>query len=216
MLINYRAPALVERQSALPLVRGAPPDRGGGPDAQRARSRLVDPAVVQGQDRVHRAHRRSGLVDVFQTPFGRRARCPASSCTRAWPTASCRTGSCVRLPSRTGIAAVARRRVARRPDWPRCCPFTRRRPARARWQRLGWTWFALCRRSRAALWLNMVAAARRRWGSRSFRHRLRYFVEDREKRKVKGCSADTCRRTSTTQLLANPELGASSAARAAR
>ena len=60
---------------------------------------------LQGQGRV----RRPGRLGPASTCFRRRsatARCPAFSCTRAWPTASCRTGSCAPAPRWTAVAAT--------------------------------------------------------------------------------------------------------------
>ena len=68
---------------------------------------LLDPAVFKDKI-VFIGLTASGLLDVFGTPMStsRTARCPASSSTPAWPTASWRTGSSGRRPSRSRIGAI--------------------------------------------------------------------------------------------------------------
>ena len=130
---------------------------------------LVDPAVFKDKI-VFVGLTASGLVDVFQTPFAA-APCPGSSCTPAWPTASCRTGSSRRRP---GAAAAARDAVGAAGAsgcWPALLPFA----AAGRAPRLADGRLDAGLRSsafRGGLWLNLVAAAAGDGARAVCRHRL--------------------------------------------
>ena len=147
----------------------------------------------------------SGLVDVFQTPFGSRRRCRASSCTPASPTASSRTASSVRRAVDRG--ARGRARGGSSIGLLAALPAVRgARPAR-RWSLIGgWTCVRALQRSRAACGCH-GAAARWRWRFALFaRHRLPLLRRGPREAESQAAVRPIRLEGRLQQLLAHPEL----------
>ena len=207
MLINYRAPALVDGTRPYRLVRGAPSDLRRKTSCSAARSRLVDPARFRRTRSSSSASRRSGLLDVFQTPFGKQtdAGHPAArehgrqhpvrpvhaSGGRAQPRPWQSLAGAVLVGLLTVAAAVHRgARPARCSRWPAG-------RVRAR------------RRSSGGLWLPMAGPARRRWRSRcSAAPRIGTSSRTARSGKSRGLFGRYVSRDVYAQLLERPGAGA--------
>ena len=200
MLINYRAPVLVNEQSPYTMYEArhliAAEDQ-----LQRGETPDLDPAVFKNKI-VFIGHTASGLVDVFQTPFGR-SLMPGIQ-LHASIADSILANRFIRpaLP-RTGVAAVlvAAAVVGLLAAF---LPFAAAVAGTLAGLAL-WTGVAL-QRFEDGLWLPVaapqLAMALSLFGGTAYR----YFVEDREKRKVKGLFGRYVSRDVYAQLLDNPGL----------
>ena len=130
---------------------------------------------LQGQDCLHRADR----VGPGRRVHRRRsatAPCPASSCTRAWPTASCRTDSSAARPRSARVTATIARRARRSGCWRRSCRSAARGRDAAAMSAAG-RWFAV-ERLRGRPVAHLVAAAGGVALALFAGTAYRYFVED--------------------------------------
>jgi adenylate cyclase len=200
MLIDYRAPALPDGSSPYPryelrhilksedlLLSGEKP--------------LVDPVVFKDKI-VFIGLKASGLGDVFVTPFGSTGRVPgievhASMADSLLANRFIRPASAA---SRIGALLVAATGVGL---FSAFLPFTAAAAATAA-VLSGWIWLTLGA-FRQGLWLNLVepvsAGAIALFAGTTYR----YFVEDREKRKVRKLFSRYVSKDVYAELLAHPE-----------
>ena len=202
MLINYQAPVLVDGQSPYTMYEArhllAAEDqlqRGEAPD--------LDPMVFKDKI-VFIGLTASGLVDVFQTPFGKQPM-PGIQ-LHASMADSVLSNRFIRPALRADRDDRRRRRPRRWRCWRRSLPFA---------AAVAGTLVAL------GGWTGVRAAARSsadcgcRWRRRCWRWRSRSSAAPRtatssriaKSGKSRGCSADTSRRDVYAQLLENPGAG---------
>ena len=204
MLINYRAPALVDGTRPYPVVRGvaiccSPQSQtAGGEKPDIDPDVFKDKIVFVGLDGLRPRRRVSDAVR-------QEARCPASSCTRALPTASCRIASSRRRRAWSAVAATVAGALliglmsAALPFWVAA--------GGASALVAGWTGASLFAFDRG-LWLAMAQPHPRRRAVALFAGTAyRYFVEDAEKRKVSRLFGRYVSRDVYTQLMAQPGAG---------
>ena len=201
MMIPYRAPALVGGRRPFPsyearhLVIGNDQILGGGKSE-------LDPAVFKDKI-VFIGHTASGLVDIFPTPFGSEGTMPG-----------------IQLHASVADAILSNRFVAPAPDLSRTlsivgsaivvsvltvfAPFT---IAAATTLSLAAGWIVLAQRVFASgTWLNMVQPLAAIGLALFVGTAYRYFVEDREKRKVSRLFGRYVSKDVYQQLIDNPAL----------
>jgi adenylate cyclase len=199
-LINYRAPALVKGERPYTSYEArhlfASEDQ-----LQRGEKPLIDPAVFQGKI-VFVGLTASGLMDIFQTPFGK-ATMPGIQ-LHASIADSILSNRFLRPASQsTGIVVVVTSAVLVG-LMSAALPFTLALIGTAV-AMSGWTIWAI-HAFKGGLWVPMAAPlftmAVAMFGGTAYR----YFVEDREKRKVKGLFGRYVSKDVYAQLLEHPEL----------
>ncbi|MEO7275828.1 MAG: adenylate/guanylate cyclase domain-containing protein [Vicinamibacterales bacterium] len=200
MLINYQAPVLIEERSPYTMYE-ARHLIGAEDQLQRGETPDLDPAVFKDKI-VFIGLTASGLVDVFQTPFGRSLMpgiqlhasiADSILANRFVRPAPPRTGVVVVLAAGVGIGLLSA-----------FTPFSAALIGSL--VALGaWSGIAL-QRFGHGLWLPMagplLAIALALFGGTAYR----YFVEDREKRMVKGLFGRYVSKDVYDQLLDNPGL----------
>jgi adenylate cyclase len=200
VLINYRAPALVAGESAYKSFEARHLIQSED-QLQRGETPAVDPAQFKDKI-VFVGLTASGLMDIFQTPFGKQTmpgiQLHASMADNLLSNRFLRPG-----PPRAGVLAVVASAMVvglLATLLPFAAALAGTLAALA-----GWTAFAL-REFRGGLWLPMaapiLAMSFALFGGTAYR----YFVEDREKRKVKGLFGRYVSKDVYAQLLEHPEL----------
>jgi adenylate cyclase len=201
VLINYRAPALIDGarpytsyearylfQAEDQIQRGEKPD--------------LDPAVFRDKIVFVGLTGASGLVDVFQTPFGKQLM-PGIQLHASVADSILSNRFLRPAAGGTGVVAVAVGALL-------VCLMTVALPytvalAGAILAMAAWTAWAL-HAFKAGLWLPMAGPLAAMGLAAFSGTAYRYFVEDKEKRKVKGLFGRYVSRDVFTQLLDNPEL----------
>jgi adenylate cyclase len=201
MMINYRAPALVSGErpykayearhlfaSEQQILAGEPP--------------LVDPAAFKNKI-VFLGLTASGLVDVFQSPFGSQGKMPGIQ-LHASMADSLLSGRFIAPASGTSriIATIAGATLVGLAA--ALLPFAGA-SAGALLAVGGWTWYSL-HAFRDGLWLNMAQPLSAMAVAAFAGTAYRYFVEGAEKRVVKRLFGRYVSRDVYHQLIANPEL----------
>jgi adenylate cyclase len=199
-LINYRAPALVKGERPYTSYEArhllASEDQ-----LQRGEKPRVDPAAFKGKT-VFVGLTASGLLDIFQTPFGK-ATMPGIQLhasiadsilsSRFLQPASQGTGTVVAVASALLVGLMSA-----------SLPFTAALIGTGL-AMSGWTIWSV-HAFKGGLWVPMAAPlftmAVAMFGGTAYR----YFVEDREKRKVKGLFGRYVSKDVYAQLLEHPEL----------
>jgi adenylate cyclase len=200
MLINYRAPAVVRNGPAYPSYEASMVVQSLG---QMANGEKPDiPADVFKNKIVFVGLAASGLLDVFQTPFGagslRGIQLHASVADSILSNRFLRPSRAWVLPAAVAAGALLVGMMAAMLPFAAAATGTIAFAA-------GWTGFALWLFSRG-LWAPVaqpfLAAALALFAGTAYR----YFVEDAEKRKVSKLFGRYVSRDVYTQLLANPAL----------
>jgi adenylate cyclase len=200
MLINYRAPALVDGKSPYRVfeLRHILKSEGQLLDNEKP---LVDPAVFKDKI-VFIGLNASGLGDVFVTPFGSTTRMPgielhASMADSLLSNRFIRAASDgLRLAS-VVVAAVAVGALSA------FLPFAGAAIAAVAILG-GWVWVTLSA-FRTGLWLNLVETVTAGGIALFAGTAYQYFVEDREKRKVKKLFSRYVSKDVYSELIAHPE-----------
>ena len=201
-MINYRAPAFLDNgrrpyqayearhllHSEDQLLNGAAPD--------------LDPAVFKDKI-VFVGLTASGLLDIFQTPFGDQGTMPgiqlhASIADSILSSTFIRPAPSVSRIATVVIAAIAVGLLSA------FLPFAGAAAAAAAIIG-GWTWFAVSA-FKTGLWLNMVQPQIAGGIALFAGTAYQYFVEGREKRKMKRLFGRYVSRDVYAQLVAHPEL----------
>ncbi|HEX6976076.1 MAG TPA: adenylate/guanylate cyclase domain-containing protein, partial [Vicinamibacterales bacterium] len=200
MLINYRVPPLVEGQrgfktyEARHVIVAEDQLRGG-------EKPLVDPAEFKDKI-VFIGTSASGLADVFQTPFGKATM--AGIQLHASVADSVLSNHFIRPASRASQIAATVAAAIVVAIATALLPFTAAGVG-ALVLAVGWTWASLAL-FRGGVWITLVqpvgAMAVALFGGTAYR----YFVEDREKRKMRHLFGRYVAKDVCEQLIANPEL----------
>ncbi len=200
MLINYRAPALVDGKSTYQTfeLRHILKSEGQLLDGEKP---LVDPAIFKDKI-VFIGLDASGLGDVFVTPFGSTTRMPGIELHASMADSLLSNRFIRRAPDSSRVASIALAAIG-----VGACsaflPFVG--AALAAFGLLGgWVWLTVGA-FRDGLWLNLVeplsAGAIALFAGTAYQ----YFVEDREKRKVKKLFSRYVSKDVYDELLAHPE-----------
>ena len=200
MLINYRVPALVNGQRPYKTYEARHLFNSEDPPAEREKP-IVDPAEFKDKI-VFIGTSAAALSDVFQTPFGK-ATMPGIQlhASMADSVLSNRFIRRAEPASQLGVTVLAAVAVG---VATAMLPFTA--AALAALAAIGaWSWVSLVL-FRGGLWIDLVqpvaAIAVALFGGTAYR----YFVEDREKRKMRHLFGRYVAKDVCEQLIANPNL----------
>ncbi|MEO5897622.1 MAG: adenylate/guanylate cyclase domain-containing protein [Vicinamibacterales bacterium] len=201
MMIPYRAPALVDNRRPFPsyearhlvigndqIIAGAKPD--------------LDPAVFKNKI-VFIGFTASGLVDIFQTPFGSEGTMPGIQLHASVADGVLSNRFIQPAPERSRIASIGAAAILVS-VLTVFAPFTLAAVA-ALVAAAGWTWVS-SRTFGSGTWINMVQPLAAMGLSLFAGTAYRYFVEDREKRKVSRLFGRYVSRDVYAQLIDNPAL----------
>lgn len=201
MMIPYRAPALVDNRRPFPsyearhlvigndqIIAGAKPD--------------LDPAVFKNKI-VFIGFTASGLVDIFQTPFGSEGTMPGIQLHASVADGVLSNRFIQPAPKSVRIASIVAAAIVVS-VLTVFAPFTLAAVA-ALVVAAGWTWVS-SRTFGSGTWINMVQPLAAMGLSLFAGTAYRYFVEDREKRKVSRLFGRYVSRDVYAQLIDNPAL----------